>query len=298
MRSVFEAAFEDLAFPVLQQSWAYGEALRQEGRTVSRYLLQDEQGVRGLVSVSERRWFGLFSASVALGGPLWLEPRPSLADRASWLSRLSHLFPPKPLHLHLWLPADHDSGDTNGVMAMIGAKQLMTGYATAWLDLRAEPDALFAGLHGKWRNMLRRALEEPLGVSQDMFWLGWLLDRHDQRQREVGFRAQPRSFVERLIRLETTAPLILVALLDQKPIAGMLFLRHGPAATYHLSWTSDEGRRRRAHHRLMWEAILRLRASGARALDLGGLNTDRSPGIARFKRGTGARCVIYPGAFA
>ena len=42
---------------------------------------------------------------------------------------------------------------------------------------------------------------------------------------------------------------------------------------------------------------IRLIEDGVRWLDLGGVATDRSPGIARFKLGMGGEVAILPGTF-
>jgi lipid II:glycine glycyltransferase (peptidoglycan interpeptide bridge formation enzyme) len=68
----------------------------------------------------------------------------------------------------------------------------------------------------------------------------------------------------------------------------MLFLLHSPWASYHIGWSGAEGRRTNAHALLLWQAMLRLREEGFTTLDLGDVNTEDAPGLARFKIGTGA----------
>ena len=80
-------------------------------------------------------------------------------------------------------------------------------------------------------------------------------------------------------------------------VAGMMFLIHGEAATYHVGWNSDAGRDLHAHNLILWRGIEALRERGVRLLDLGGVNTIRSAGIARFKMSTGGRVVTYAGTF-
>jgi len=68
-----------------------------------------------------------------------------------------------------------------------------------------------------------------------------------------------------------------------------LFLTHKPWASYHIGWSGEEGRRRNAHGLILWRAITDLAAEGLAALDLGTVDTEAAPGLARFKIGTGAR---------
>lgn len=77
----------------------------------------------------------------------------------------------------------------------------------------------------------------------------------------------------------------------------MLFICHGPVATYHIGWTSDEGRRAEAHRQILVHAIDWLAHRGIQRLDLGTLDTEHAPGLARFKLGTGARPVALDGTW-
>jgi lipid II:glycine glycyltransferase (peptidoglycan interpeptide bridge formation enzyme) len=72
---------------------------------------------------------------------------------------------------------------------------------------------------------------------------------------------------------------------EGRPVAGICLARHGNAATYLLGWNGDEGRRYRANHYLLWEAIRRLPGSDTAWLDLGGLDEENTPGITSFKMG-------------
>jgi lipid II:glycine glycyltransferase (peptidoglycan interpeptide bridge formation enzyme) len=80
-------------------------------------------------------------------------------------------------------------------------------------------------------------------------------------------------------------------------LAGMMFLIHGEAATYQVGWTSDAGRDLHAHNLMLWRAIEELRERGVRSLDLGGVNTQRSAGIARFKMSTGGTVIQLAGSY-
>jgi lipid II:glycine glycyltransferase (peptidoglycan interpeptide bridge formation enzyme) len=89
----------------------------------------------------------------------------------------------------------------------------------------------------------------------------------------------------------------LVAVDDSEPVAGVMLLRHGASATYEVGYASARGRALRATHLLLWRAAELLASRGVRWLDLGGVATDRSPGIARFKLGMGGTVATLPGTF-
>ena len=48
---------------------------------------------------------------------------------------------------------------------------------------------------------------------------------------------------------------------------------------------------------MLWQAIEALQQRGVRLLDLGGVNTQRSAGIARFKMSTGGKVITYAGSY-
>ncbi|MEY8843073.1 GNAT family N-acetyltransferase, partial [Cribrihabitans sp. XS_ASV171] len=76
-----------------------------------------------------------------------------------------------------------------------------------------------------------------------------------------------------------------------------LILIHGQSATYHVAHTTQQGRATSAHNLLLWEAATWLAARGLTRLDLGPVETEHSPGLARFKLGTGARARALGGTW-
>lgn len=150
---------------------------------------------------------------------------------------------------------------------------------------RLETD-LRTGLAGKWRNRLAAA--ECAGVtvrpgSREAF------DRliaEELRQRLTrGYRSLPAGFSRAL-------PPDALRVWEWRErgdlAAAMAFVRHGSSATYHLGWASGPARDRGAHAVMLLAAATALQAEGVRWLDLGSVDTERAPGLARFKLGTGA----------
>ncbi|MBL8561019.1 MAG: GNAT family N-acetyltransferase [Gemmobacter sp.] len=164
-----------------------------------------------------------------------------------------------------------------------GLLPLVTARHHAEWDLSPPPEALRAGLHGKWRNALRRGEALHLG-QDDPRALADLLAREAEQARHRRYRSLPAGFVA-----HWPGPRLLLHLRHKGGLeAAMLFLIHGGAATYHIGWTSAAGRARQAHRAMLWQAALHLRAAGVRRLDLGPVDST-NPGLARFKLGTGAR---------
>jgi lipid II:glycine glycyltransferase (peptidoglycan interpeptide bridge formation enzyme) len=157
-----------------------------------------------------------------------------------------------------------------------------------------------ARLAGKWRNALAQAERRPLEIrAGSAEEIRWLLDRNEAHRREVGYRGPSRAFLGRLARhaTENGELLALLAREGGTPLAGILIVRHGASATYEVGYVSPRGRELRAKHLLLWRALGLLRDQGVRWLDLGGVATDRAPGIARFKLGLGGDVATLAGTF-
>lgn len=276
--------------PPLEQSWAQGWAIEQ----VSPYRARRAVAYRGdrpvaLVQMFERRVLGTITLGKILRGPVLLtefSPQdlralffPIAADR-----RISAL---RPL---LWLPELPAGMDADALMARLGKRPMIRGHATSWLDLKPDAAVLRAAFDARWRNQLVRAERTRLRVqvARGGRLLDLLIGNHEsfRRARKHHGPSGPEvaALVAGLQRKEDA--IVLTALAGSQPVAGILIVVHGRAATYHIAWTSPEGRRAHAHNLLLWHGILVLKERGLAMLDLGGLDA-KAPGVARFKLGMG-----------
>jgi hypothetical protein len=182
-------------------------------------------------------------------------------------------------------------------------RRVMTSYATVMLDLKQSPQELRAGLDAKWRNRLVAAEASELKVQRMGSNPGqyrWLLDQEEAQRQQRGFAGLPLPFFDAYI-LSRKQPdktvLTMRADLGRERVAAMMFLQHGQAATYQVGWSNEQGRQLNAHNLLLWQAIAALQQRGIQVLDLGGINTARSAGIARFKIGTGGEVRQLAGTY-
>lgn len=285
----------------LEQSWAYGEAIaagspyrpvrgvfRHEGRVIAvvQALVWPIAGTVRLVKVTR--------------GPLFLDPEPAPQLRMTVFRMIRDRWPLARANALFWTPELTDGPDATQLMRALGMRRTVTGYSTAWLDLAAGAPALRAGLDQKWRNQLVRAERAKLRIREAHGGaaLAWLAERHDAHRRRRRFGGSTGAFA---VALAVLAPrpqdvLVLLAERGSEPVAGVLFLRHGDAATYHLAWAGPDGRADHAHNRLVWEAVQRLAAAGVRWLDLGGLDASM-PGVSRFKLGLGGEPITLSGTW-
>ncbi len=276
----------------IEQSWPYGDAIAA-GSPYRPVRGVFRQGRRPIALVQALVWSiaGAVRLVKVVRGPLFLDEAPDPAVLAAVFQLIRDCWPLARANALFWTPELAQDNASTALMRGLGMRRTVTGYSTAWLDLSIGVDALRAGLHQKWRNQLVRAERERLRVrdSHGGAALGWLVERHDEHRRRRGFSGPTGTFAAALALLATKPQdvLILVAERGSDPVAGVLFLRHGDAATYYLAWTSSDGRDAHAHNRLLWEGIERLADSGVRWLDLGGIDASML-GVSRFKLGLGA----------
>lgn len=145
---------------------------------------------------------------------------------------------------------------------------------------------LRAGMARNWRNHLSRAERSAVRITRgDGATLDQLILAEGQQRAQRRYRALPEAFTRAL-------PGDCLRLWEWRKAgamqAGMAFIRHGTSASYHLAWGSDLARAESVHHLMLTRAAEALFAEGVRWLDLGSLDSERAPGLARFKLGTGA----------
>jgi len=297
----FWAGFHQHHDGALQQSWAYGEALRTLGVQVRRAVVRADDGHALAVAqfICRRMGFYLNVASCSRG-PVWASGVDAAARTAA-LRQLRKTLPLGAVRIPLFSfeAGLHDllPGETRGL------SRVMTGYSTVLLDLMQTDDALRAGLEGKWRNRLHKALSQPrlqILAAPSHSRLQWLLEREAQQRQDRHFGGLPANFVQSYAAQGgKTDPNFIVGWADtgRQTVAAMLFLLHGQRATYHIGWSSDEGRDLNAHNAILWKSLAALRDRGVRTLDLGGVNTRDLAGISRFKLGTGGKVLTLCGTY-
>lgn len=253
----------------LQQHPRFAAALRRLGRDVRRIEMADAHPV---VAV---RIFGQLLAS---RGPIWRAPYED-CTKAAALARSG-------LRLINAETEDH-AGLTHA-----GFRKLATAASVAELDLRQSATARLAAAQGKWRNQWRRALSAPVTTRDERFDLQrhqWLLDADHAQQKQKRFRGLPHTLIVALAEQHPDGVSVQVAYHADAPVAAMLFVHHRPVVTYHLGWISDAGRQWGLHHRILMAAAACFADQGYHRLDLGAVDTQNAPGLARFKIASGAQ---------
>jgi hypothetical protein len=297
-RPAWEALFASAGRSTLVQSWAWGEAKAAlEGWVPRRAEMRLEGKTVALAQVLEKRLGGIVRVGRLNRGPVWLFPVPEdeclaavQALRARWrVWRLAAL------SLAPELPATAAAG----LRRLNLRPRPADNWCSAWLDLSQGAEVLRKRLDGKWRNMLVASEKAGLTVeaASDRPALDWLLERYSELLAQKGFGGTPPAVIRTLAdhAFRPDDLLVLRALADGEPVAGILLARHGNAATYLIGWNGAVGRKLKANNRLLWEAMLELPRHGVRHLDLGGIDDRLTPGIASFKRGMNGEEYLLAG---
>ena len=252
----------------LQQSPAYARTLRALGRHTD---MVQQQGVGRMLMTGMQTRFGLLRMTGR--GPLWD------GDDAS--AQVDFLRRYRPMIIN-------DEASDPAVLRRAGYVQVMTPAHLAVLPLTGDP---IGRASQKWRNAWRRAGRAGLTIKSDVYDCArdsWITALDQAQQRIKGFRGYPLHFTAEFARLNPQEVLTYVAYDGGEPLAAMIFLLHWPSATYHIGWTGEDGRRTAAHHRILITAAQDFSARGLTCLDLGQIDTQTAPGLARFKLGAGA----------
>lgn len=281
MRTTF--ALENMCAPdlpgtALQQSGTYAAVLARLGCKASLAQIRSGDLLIGQARIHLRR-VGPLRIAWMPRGPVWL---PGLT--ADLRVTATRGLPRDAPFRAIWA-LSHDTGPPAPGL------RIARGADLAELNLRAPESARRAALHGKWRNRLARAETADLILTQrplDLSCDAPLLRREAAQRHARGYAGLPPKFTEAWADIAPDDSLLSIAYHAGVPVAFMLILTHGDVATYHIGWTGARGRHLSAHNLLLWRASCALARAGVARLDLGKLNPTRTPGLDRFKLGTGA----------
>lgn len=289
-----------------QQDWAYGAALVKlspKVKLLRAAARRPDGSIIALTQIVARPLAMIGQFALSTHGPAWVGAV-SPEEKAATYRALKKSLPLRWPRLLVITPNE----TRDAAAALKGMSRVMTGDATVLIDLTKSEEDLRAAMDQGWRNRLSKAERSGLVVQKagtKPAQYRWLLDAEKKQRQKRGYRAMPMEMTEHWqdakaegARGDKGAGLAVYRIdSGRDPTAAMLFLVHGARATYHVGWTSEEGRNTAAHNLILWHAIRDLKARGLRTLDLGGVNTQSGAGIARFKLETGGDVLVRAGGY-
>ena len=280
----------EICQPHLMQSWAYGEAKQRAANWhVRRFTIEKAGSVVAICQVLEKRIAGLRVAARINRGPLFIEAQPSAQVRGNvyhLLRRTWHFSTGGPL---LIAPALLLSDENREILLQTGFRQRKGNpWCSARIDLASDEATLRARLSATWRNRLRQSMRSGLRlqISTGLEEVHWMLRRHDENMRLKNFVGPQAPLILALYHARPGDFIILSALLDGTPVAGMVITQFGRTAEYYLGWFGHpDGRKANSGNFLYWHAALEMQKAGQKWLDLGGYYS--SDKFGHFKQGMG-----------
>lgn len=293
----------------LLQSHVYAKMARQVYKQISTPFLFEKNGeVLGIFSVQEASLFQKAIHAVILDrGPLWRAQNPGQHDIQAFFEAFNAAYPQRFGRKRRILPELDLSPRTEALLREAGLRKLThhKPYQTIWLDISPSLDTIRGQFHGKWRNALNKAERTAdqndlhISWSSDLKEAALVLAAHGHDQRIRGYKTTSLKTLSILCQQAALDKALLSGIMREngKVIAGVIFIRHGIAATYQVGWNASAGRDVNANYLLLWEAIRTLKTAGVNDIDLGGVNDEEAAGVKRFKAGMGGVPVELVGQY-
>ncbi len=285
----------------LLQSWEYASAIYQlKGKKPHIGVISWEGKEVGFFLFFEQRHLRLFRRISIERGPLWFSDKIADAYVQAFFLWLNKNYPRRPWQSRWILPELPAGAHYHSLLTQAGWKKAGQSYQSIWLDISPDEAALRSGLKSGWRSALKQAEKASLTLERndDFKALPWLLEHYNV---DKAIRNYKGPSVPLLVKLwkshkDKNQLLLLRAIKDNEPVAGVLIFTHGSAATYQVGWANVEGRKSSATHYLLWQAIRLLKEKNIRWFDLGGI-TDDNPGLEEFKSGLGGEKYELIGSY-
>lgn len=308
--------WENIENSNLMQSWEYGDAKSvAEGWFPSRLVIKDFDGYPVALAQILVKKIGFFFKAARLNrGPLLLtKGLPNSLDGV--LNSLEVL---KALKIESkrrkWVyfsvaPEIPFSLEMQDAVNKIGFRSRAIPTAgSSFLKLAFDENFLMSSLHGKWRNMLRKAQKSNIVVSQfegEAIPVSLVENIYKKLKAEKGFNGISDSILHQILTNKSFGNNVKVlvcsvseiTLIDNDPAGVLISVHHGSTATYLMGYTNHDGRKFNANYLMLWHAILNAKKSGLRYYDLGGLSSNTPAGIRKFKSGLNGQEYSLIGEF-
>lgn len=303
---LYAQQFRDLSF---EQSLTYGRAAtaRIGGKMCCLVLEREGQLVAAAqVRIKALPGLGRGIAWIA-SGPLLLPmgaPAPEPAATAEVFAALRTEVARRQGHvLRLRLPGiafhDHDAMARMARTTGFTPTDRAPVYRSIAIDLQQDEAALMTALNGKWRTDLRYAQKSGLtlemGYSPEMQARFLVLFRDIQAAK--GFAPDITPEFHFALSGPDLSYDILIITKDGQDLAGIVIGTAGHCTVYLFGATAEAGRALRAGYMLTWEGIRLAQSRGMHWYDLGGVDFDENPDVARFKDRMNGKAINAAGPY-
>lgn len=264
----------------MQQRWTYGAVHQSLGGVVTRAAICHQGEPVAICQILHRKIAGVIPVALATHGPAFLRP----VNRKTRTDAI-HALRQNGQRAFTLFTLDRPTPTWRNI-------PLMKPTHRAVLALNSAATTR-AAMHQKWRASLTQGLKNGMRISErpcDQTDLEALIAVDQMNQTKNKYTALPPIFIQNWQKLAPQDLRLLTATHNNSAVAFALFLTHGNTATYYLAHATDQGRAVNASRVIIWDAIQKFIKQGVLQIDLGVIDTELAPGLARFKLGTGAFC--------
>lgn len=285
-RAEWDRLVAGAAFPLLTQSWAYGEGKRADGWAVERVRFRIDGTVVAFATVLHLGVLGIRLLARVNRGPMFLAPEPTAATIRAVYTALRNRWGRIDRGLLMIAPALPSGEASAAVLRQSGYRlRQRAGWTSGRIDLRRSESDIWAGFTPAFRNRCRKseASGATIRIADDPPTFEWMVARHVENMAAKHFKAVDASFLEAMRANSAEGDVLVFQVMHGgEPVAGMSVVRFGTRAEYHVGWVGEAGRRVNAGNALMWAIIREMKRRGAVEFDVGGLR--EGDGYTRFKR--------------
>jgi lipid II:glycine glycyltransferase (peptidoglycan interpeptide bridge formation enzyme) len=175
-------------------------------------------------------------------------------------------------------------------------------YRTLMLNLSPTMPEIRKSLDQKWRNQLNRAEKNNLkiieGNSDELYqiFLDLQGEMHGRKKYVPGvdyneFRDIQKDLPEQLKMI------VLICEYEGKALTTTIGSLIGDTGIYLLGAMGNEGMKMKGAYLLQWRLIEKMKESGYKWYDLGGIDSDENPGVYHFKSGIARKEALHIGQF-
>ncbi len=168
----------------------------------------------------------------------------------------------------------------------IDESRMHQGYVKHVHALDCDVETLFANVHSKTRNGVRKAEKEGLSVDirTDEEAMEIFYSFHLETRKYHGLPIQPRGFFRQISNkfLQAGDGFIAMAIFQGKPISAAIFLKHKETLVYKYSASNRDALQVQPNNILMWSVIKHAAENGYKYLDYG-ISEISNEGLRRFK---------------
>ena len=301
----------------LLQTWAWGELKARFGWQPIRLALVEDGYIQSGAQVLFRAIPPIFSLAYVPKGPLvdWAR-RDQVTTLFAGLHRLCRAKRSAFLKIEPHASDDNRIRDTIVQLGCVTSQYTIQPPRTIVVDIMPPEEAILAAMKQKTRYNIRLASRKGVtvrpGTADDLSTFYGLMQITGRRD-NFGIHSLDYFYaMYELFAPERAA--LLLAEVQEEPVAGLLVLVHGSTTYYMFGASSNVHREKMPTYLLQWEAMRWARASGCQSYDLWGIpDADEEKletefrthsqassglwGVYRFKRGFGGQVARSVGAY-